>query len=136
MAHQYMGQLVQGQDTKIRDAVLGNVGTMISFRIGVEDAEILVKQYAPVFSLFDLVNIDRFNAYVRLLVDNRVSKPFSLATFPPAPGSPAIAAEVKRLSSTKYGRDRAIVEAEILERSRLGAAAAEPPGQPMTERRM
>ncbi|MBI4090020.1 MAG: type IV secretory system conjugative DNA transfer family protein [Candidatus Kerfeldbacteria bacterium] len=135
MAHQYMGQLVQGQDTKIRDAVLGNVGTLLAFRIGVEDAEILEKQFAPVFSLFDLVNIDRFNAYVRLLVDNRVTKPFSLATFPPWPGSPAIATEVKQLSRLKYGRDQAIVEAEILERSRLGSVAAPPPAQPMAERR-
>ncbi len=134
MAHQYMGQLVQGQDTKIRDAVLGNVGTMISFRIGVEDAEILEKQFAPVFGAFDLVNIDRFNAYVRLLIDNSVSKPFNMETFPPSKGNSKIALAVRELSRLKYGRERAVVEAEILERSKLGATGVPAP-QPMVERR-
>ncbi len=136
IAHQYMGQLVQGQDTKIRDAVLGNVGTMLSFRIGVEDAEILEKQFHPVFSAFDLVNIERFNAYVRLLIDNSASKPFNMQTYPPSNGDPKVAEAIKRLSRLKYGRDRAIVEAEILERTKLGAPAVPPPALPMTERRL
>ncbi len=135
MAHQYMGQLVEGQDTKIRDAVLGNVGTMVSFRIGVEDAEVLEKQFAPVFSAFDLINIDRFNAYVRLLIDGTVSKPFNMATYPPSGGDWAFAEQARQLSRMKFGRERAVVESEILERTRLGApATATPP--PMTERRL
>lgn len=136
MAHQYMGQLVEGQDTKIRDAVLGNVGTMVVFRIGVEDAEVLEKQFVPVFSAFDLINIDRFNAYVRLLIDNTASKPFNMATLPPTPGDPTVAAEAKRMSRLTYGRDRAVVEAEILERTKLGAPAAPVAPQPLTERRV
>lgn len=136
MAHQYMGQLVEGQDTKIRDAVLGNVGTMVVFRIGVEDAEILEKQFAPVFSAFDLINIDRYHAYIRLLVDNTASKPFNMGTYPPSDGDPKIAARAKELSRLKFGRDRAVVEAEILERTKLGAPAAPPVPQPMTERRL
>jgi len=136
MAHQYMGQLTQGQDTKIRDAVLGNVGTMIAFRIGVEDAEILEKQFAPTFNAFDLVNIDRFNAYVRLLIDNAVAKPFTLETFPPAPGNSDLANDIRRLSRLTYGRDKAIVEAEILERSRLGSAAGTPASPLVSERRV
>ncbi|MBI5404776.1 MAG: type IV secretion system DNA-binding domain-containing protein [Candidatus Kerfeldbacteria bacterium] len=135
MAHQYMGQLSQGQDTKIRDAVLGNVGTMIAFRIGVEDADILAKQFAPVFNAFDLVNIDRYQAYVRLLIDNTASKPFNMSTFPPTPGDETVAEEVRRLSRLTYGRDRSVVEAEILERSKLGASSAVPAPPPMTERR-
>lgn len=135
MAHQYMGQLVEGQDTKIRDAVLGNVGTMISFRIGVEDAEVLEKQFAPVFGAFDLINIDRFNAYVRLLIDGTVSKPFNMATYPPTVGDWALAEQAKQLSRMKFGREREVVESEILERTRLGAPSiATPP--PMTERRL
>jgi hypothetical protein len=126
LAHQYLGQLSVGQDTKIRDAVLGNVGTMISFRVGVEDAEILAKQYAPVFTPFDLVNISRFNAYFRLLIDNTAAKGFNVATHPPTKGRPEMAAAIKQLSRLKYGRDRASIESEILERSRLGASSAAP----------
>jgi len=120
MAHQYMGQLTQGEDHKIRDAVLGNVGTMISFRIGVEDAEIMSKQFEPVFSEYDMVNIDRYHAYVRLLIRNSVSRPFDIDTLPPTPGSLERAALLKQMSRLRYGRDRSVVEAEILERSRLG----------------
>src|SRR5437762_13095385 len=65
MAHQYLGQLKQNQDTKILDAVLGNVGTMVCFRIGVEDAETMAKQFSPVFNEYDLINIDRRRAYLR-----------------------------------------------------------------------
>ena len=127
MAHQYMGQLTQGQDTKIRDAVLGNVGTIISFRIGVEDAEVLAKQFEPVFNEYDLVNIDRYHAYVRLLVNNSVVRPFDIDTLPPSIGSHEHASLLKQLSRLKYGRDRAIVESEILQRSNLGEINRTPP---------
>jgi hypothetical protein len=86
-----------------------------------------------VFTPYDLVNVPRFNAYVRLLIDNTVSKGFSMATNPPTPGQPAMAQAVKQLSRLRYGRDRAGVEAEILERTRLGSASA-PPQNEMRER--
>jgi len=131
MAHQYIGQLVsgvsvegKGGDTRIKDAVFGNAGTMICFRIGVDDAEIMAKQYTPIFNEYDLINIDRFKAYVRLLIDNTASKPFNMACFPPTRGNPEIAQRLKQLSSLKYGREHRIVEAEILERSRLGEPSA------------
>lgn len=133
LAHQYMGQLQAGQDTRVRDAVLGNVGTMIAFRIGIEDAEILAKQFAPVFDAFDLVNQGRFNAYVKLLIDNSAAKSFSLRTFPPSPGNPAVGRALRQLSQLKYGRERQAVEAEILIRTKLGEAEATLP--PLTERR-
>ena len=126
MAHQYLGQLTSGQDTKIRDAVLGNVGTMVSFRIGVEDAEVLAKQFDPVFNQYDLVNIDRYHAYARLLVHNSVVRPFDIDTLPPTIGRRDRAALFKQFSRLKYGRDRAIVEAEILERSNLGEVSRTP----------
>ena len=97
---------------------------MITFRVGVEDAEILAKQYAPAFTPCDLVNISRFNAYLRLLIDNTASKGFNVATQPPSKGRPEIAAAIKQLSRLKYGRDRSSVEGEILERSQLGASSA------------
>ena len=126
MAHQYIGQLsgssgVEGksQDTKIRDAVFGNVGTQICFRIGVEDAEFMQKQFAPVFGLYDLINIPRYQAYVRLLVDNTVTRPFHMNTFPPSAGSVERAVALKELSRLRFGRDKELVSEEIMTRSRL-----------------
>jgi len=120
MGHQYMGQLIRGNDTKVRDAVLGNVGTMVAFRIGVDDAEILEKQFAPTFSAFDLVNQQRFTAYIRLLIDNTAAPPFHMQTYPITPGNPQVAAAVKQYSRLRYGKDRRVVEAEIYERTKLG----------------
>lgn len=126
IGHQYIGQLVHGGgvegkqgDTRVRDAVFGNVGTLLSFRIGVDDAEFMAKQFAPVFSEYDLINIPRYNAYARLMIDNQAARPFSMETLAPVPGDVGLAEKIKQLSRLKYGRDRRIVEAEILERSRL-----------------
>jgi hypothetical protein len=129
IAHQYMGQLAPKGDTKIRDAVLGNAGTILSFRIGIEDAQILEKEYAPTFNAYDLVNVDKYTAYAKLLIDNTGSKPFNMHTYPIPPGDKKLAAAIKQLSRLKYGRDKSVVESEILERSQLGAPAriAPPP---------
>lgn len=135
VAHQYINQLVEKGDPKIRDAVLGNIGTLISFRIGVEDAEIIARQLAPVFSEYDLANIPRFNAYVRLLVDNSATRAFNISTYPPSAGDPALAEKIKSLSRMKYGRARAEIHQEILERTRLGESA-EPPRPPLGENRI
>lgn len=133
MAHQYLGQLVaaapgsSATSSKIRDAVFGNVGTMVCFRIGVEDAEIMAKEFAPVFNEFDVINIERFNAYIKLMIHNTASRPFNMATLPPPPGGSAeVAQAVKELSRLKYGRPRSTVTAEILERSQLGAQKNSP----------
>lgn len=121
MAHQYISQLVHEQNTKIRDAVFGNAGTTICFRIGVEDAETMAKEFAPVFNEFDVINVDRFNAYVKLMIDGTASRPFNMQTLPLREGgSIEVAQAVKKLAKLKYGRPKAQVEAEILERSRLG----------------
>ncbi len=125
MAHQYIGQLVKNQNTSVRDAVFGNAGTMICYRIGVEDAEMMAKQFAPVFNEFDLINIERFNAYVRLLIDNQAARPFNMQAFPPVQGNPEIARTVIELSRQKYGRPREEVEKEILKRSKLGEMTGE-----------
>lgn len=124
IAHQYMKQLEDNKGkTGVRDAVLGNAGTLVSFRIGVEDAEVLAKEYAPVFSAYDLVNVEQYTAYVKLLIDNTAAKPFNMMTYPAKPGNKQLAAAIKELSRLKYGRPREIVEAEIMERSQLGVAA-------------
>jgi hypothetical protein len=123
IAHQYMGQLAPKGDTKIRDAVLGNAGTMMAFRIGIEDAQILEKEFAPTFNAYDLVNVAKYTAYVKLLIENTGSKPFNMIAYPPKKGNKDLAAAIKQLSRLKYGRDKTIVEMEIMERSQLGIPA-------------
>ncbi|MBI4360096.1 MAG: type IV secretion system DNA-binding domain-containing protein [Candidatus Jacksonbacteria bacterium] len=122
LAHQYLAQLKdeKGQQ-RVLDAVLGNVGTLIAFRVGVEDAEVFAKEFSPVFNEYDVVNIDKYRAYVKLLIDNTAAPAFDMATFPPKPGNPELARAVKELSRLKYGRARAEVGAEILERTQLGS---------------
>jgi energy-coupling factor transporter ATP-binding protein EcfA2 len=122
VAHQYMAQLSPKGDKEILDAVLGNVGSMFVGRIGVEDAEVLEKEFAPVFGSFDLVNAPAFSWFTKILIDNVGSRPFVLKTPPPVKGDKRIAEALKQLSRLKYGRDRAIVEMEIGERTRLDVA--------------
>ena len=130
IGHQYIGQLGtggalgKGGDTKIRDAVFGNVGTMMVFRVGPEDAEFLEKEFAPVFNDYDLINIEKFHAYVKLLIDNAPSRPFSMKTPVLTKGDAKIASALKQLSRLKYGRAKELVEIEILERSALGGGSA------------
>jgi hypothetical protein len=121
MAHQYMGQLGKNGDT-IKSAVFGNVGSWFSFKIGSEDAEVLAKEFSPVFNQYDLINIEAYTAYVKLLIDNTASRPFSMRTlWPPVGGNehPEIAEKIRTLSRLKYGRDRSLVEAEINKRLAL-----------------
>jgi hypothetical protein len=114
VAHQFIAQLKE----EIRDAVFGNVGTELVFRIGTQDAEFLVKQFEPVFTINDLVNIDNLNAHIRLLINGQTSKPFNIhIPFPPA-GNGELAAHLKEYSRLKFGGDRTAVEADIHRRLR------------------
>jgi len=113
MAHQYMPQLKE----EIRDAVLGNVGTIGAFRIGAEDAEKLEKQFEPGFTRFDLVNLDNFIILVKMMINNKISTPFKMETLPPPKGKPEIISAIKKISKLKYGRQKAEVEQEIIQRS-------------------
>jgi len=79
LTHQYMGQL----DEKIREAILGNVGTIISFKVGPEDAKILAREFYPVFSETDLTNLPNYHIYLKLMVNGKASRPFSAITLPP-----------------------------------------------------
>jgi hypothetical protein len=115
IAHQFIAQLKE----EISKAVFGNVGSICSFRVGAEDAEFLEKQFAPIFSANDLVNVDNRNLFAKLLINNELSKPFNMKTFPPAHGNQDLANSLKELSRLKYGRDADIVNREILERSRM-----------------
>jgi hypothetical protein len=112
VAHQFIAQL----NDEIRDAVFGNVGSLCAFRVGAEDGEALEKQFGPTFTARDLMNIDNRNAYVRLLINGRPEKPFSLETLPFKPGSVETIDRLREVSYLKYGRDRAQVEADIMAR--------------------
>jgi hypothetical protein len=128
IGHQFLAQLGQAAGSQgaasndLRDAVFGNAGSMVTFRIGVEDAEVMAKEYAPVFNEFDLLNVDRFNAFVKLMINGTASKPFNMATYPlakPDPEQKKVAEAIRQLSRLKFGRPRAEVESEILEASQI-----------------
>jgi hypothetical protein len=112
LAHQYIKQLPE----EIASAVVGNVGTMIAFRVGAQDAEFLERIFLPVFNKFDLVNIPNYNAYIKLLIYGYVSDAFNIKTFPPEPSSKELAEKVAELSMLKYGKEKEIIEKEIAEK--------------------
>ena len=116
VAHQFVGQL----EEKIRDAVLGNTGTMVAFRIGAQDTDIIRPEFEPQVSENDLVNIENRNAYIKLMVDGATTKPFNFATLAPmGTANIKLAQALKKLSRLKFGRDKRIVDAEIRERGRF-----------------
>ncbi len=106
IAHQFLSQI----DEKIRNAVFGNVGSMAVFRVGEEDGEYFAKQFAPTFTALDFVNIENYNAYVRILSKGVPQKPFNIKTIPPVPVNSAQIDDLRQLSYLTYGRDRQQVE--------------------------
>lgn len=112
VSHQFIGQLPD----MIKNAVFGNIGTTVAFRIGVEDAEFLKKGFEPAFNAQDLIKIDNYNAYVRLMVNGQISSPFSLKTYPPNKSDPERAKNIKEYYSLKWGESRETVEENINER--------------------
>ncbi len=112
MAHQYIEQL----DNSIRDAVFGNVGNMIIYRISPENAKVFEQQLAPTFTPTDIIKLENFNAYAKILVKGTPQKPFNLQIPPPPKGNIEITDKVKQLSYLKYGRPREEIEAEIFSR--------------------
>ena len=115
LAHQFLGQLPED----IQKSVFGNVGTICSFRIGPSDAEFLAKQFTPVFDEQDLINIDNYNLYMKLMIKGMISPGFNMQTYPPTKGNKDLAENIRQLSMLKYGRDRDVVEKEILKRTKL-----------------
>lgn len=123
ISHQFIGQLTD----EIRDSVFGNVGTVISFRVGVEDAEFLAKQFDPVFNSQDLNRLENYNAYVRMLIEGQVSSPFNIKTNPPNKSDRERMVNIKEYYALKEGRDRQTVEREIVERRKIYASPASVP---------
>lgn len=112
VAHQFIAQLEEG----IKNAVFGNVGSMCAFRVGAEDAEYLEKQFSPTFSAKDLMNIDNRNAYLKMLINGRPEKPFSVETLPPPAGDAKNVALLKKISFMKYGGNREEIEKQIMKK--------------------
>lgn len=114
LANQFMTQLTD----KIREAIIGNVGTVIAGRIGITDAEILVKKFEPVFTSDDMTKMPNFQGMASVMINNTPSSPFSMSFTPPmVHANERLADAMKKLSATKHGRPRAQVEEEIKRRT-------------------
>jgi hypothetical protein len=112
IAHQYISQLEEG----IRNAVFGNVGSMAVFRVSSEDAELLESRFKPIFTASDIIKLDNYSAYVSMLINGQPTKPFNIETIKPTEGNLEIVDKIKQLSYLTYGRPRAEVEEEIMEK--------------------
>jgi hypothetical protein len=110
LAHQYVDQI----EESLRYALLGNVGTLIVFRVGARDAAVLTQEFGPEFSALDLGNLPNRHAYLKLLVDGTTSRPFSAAMLPPPERSRSCRDEIVAESRRRYCRPLATVEQEIL----------------------
>lgn len=115
ITNQYIAQM----DENIRNAVIGNAGNLIAFRVGAADAEFLVKEFAPL-TIDDLTNVDKYNFYIRMLIDNAPMPAFNGQSIAPdLNGNKKLAGAIKELSRLKYGSPKEIVEEEISERSQI-----------------
>jgi len=112
IAHQFIAQI----QPEIRDAVFGNVGSIMAYRVGTDDAEYLEKQFAPTFSARDIMGIDNFHAYVKLLMNGQPVKPFDISVPRPQKGDISRANKIVELSHLKFGRDRGEIEAIIMDK--------------------
>jgi len=110
LAHQYIAQM----EETVRDAIFGNVGTIISFRIGASDAEFLEKEFLPEFGADDLVNLAKYNIYLKLMIDGVASRAFSATTLAPF-SKPAKTYKKKIIKTSRehYGTKKQIIEEEI-----------------------
>ncbi|MBU0596973.1 type IV secretion system DNA-binding domain-containing protein [Patescibacteria group bacterium] len=109
MAHQYVAQL----DEEVGDAVFGNVGSMVSFRVGAADAEVLAKEFAPRFTEEDLVNLSKFHVFLKLMIDGVASQPFSAITLAPIGRPTGSLEKVIKVSRQRYSKPRAEIEDKI-----------------------
>jgi len=121
IAHQYLGQIDTSNQKKgvnLKDAVLGNVGTIMCYKIGAQDAEVMQKEMAPSFSDQDLLNVDAFKGAMKLAIDGQPCRPFSISVEKPwlEKGDEEMGKVLKQISRLTHGRDRKFVEKEIFAR--------------------
>jgi hypothetical protein len=135
IAHQYIEQM----EEEVRDAVFGNVGTMVTFRVGAFDAEVLEKEFAPIFTAEDLVNLGFAQIYLKLMIDGVSSQPFSAKGMAPI-ARPEISFREQVIASSRaqFARPRAVVEKNVFDwhssdGARVSAPALQPGRQPQTQ---
>ena len=110
IAHQYIGQL----EEEVRDAIFGNIGTLISFRVGAGDAEWLEKEFEPIFMMNDLVNLAKYDIYLKLMINGVTGDAFSATTLPPEKVSEKSNSEkIIKVSRERYSNKREVVEEKI-----------------------
>ena len=120
VANQYIGQI----EEDVKNAIFGNVGTLVSFRVGVQDASYLQHEFAPIFNETDLINVEKYHIYLKTIVDNEPVPPFSVSLLKDmkaiqAKMNPELAEMVKQLSRFKYGKNKHEIEEEISSRAEL-----------------
>lgn len=120
VVNQYIGQI----DEDVKNAVFGNVGSMVAFRVGVPDANFLQHEFAPTFNELDLTNIEKYHVYIKTIVGNEPVPPFSMSLMKDMDKvkermNPQLADMIKQLSRLKYGRDRDDIEEEMKVRAKL-----------------
>jgi len=121
MAHQYVAQL----DEIVADAVFGNVGSMITFRVGGPDAEVLEKEFDPAFVMQDIVNLPKYQILLKLMIDGVASQPFSAITMPPIGIPTGSGSKVIKVSRERYAKKRGVIEDKILRWSGMEIIAEE-----------
>jgi len=120
VANQFIGQM----EEEVKNAIFGNVGSVLAFRVGVTDANYLQHEFQPTFSEADLINVERFNTYVKTIVRGEPVTPFSMdltrdMSAEKKLANPRVSELIRELSRLKYGRDAAVVEAEVAKRAKL-----------------
>lgn len=120
VANQFIGQV----EEEVKNAIFGNVGSMVAYRVGVSDANYLAREFAPVFGEDDLLNVDKFHAFAKTIVGNEPVPPFSIdltkdMSKQKAAENPRMAEIIIEMSRLKYGRDAKLVDAEIVRRAKL-----------------
>jgi len=112
IAHQFIGQL----SADIKNAVFGNVGNIVVYRVGADDAEYLAKQLEPTYKASDIMNIDNYNAYIKMLVHGKPTEPFNIQAMTPPPATGVDVIAIQELSYQRYGRNREEVQAEVMKK--------------------
>lgn len=127
VANQFIAQLRDD----IKNAVFGNVGSLVSFRVGAEDGEFIAKQFEPEFNVHDIINQENYHAIVKMIINGVPSRPFSIISIAPeAVQDPAIGQAIRELSRLKHGRPKDVVDAEIQAKMKIELAAPQPGGLP------
>src|SRR5262249_14798416 len=118
VAHQYIEQL----DELVRAAIFGNVGTILAFRVGAQDAAFMEQEFMPRFTPEDLVNLRKYEIYLKLMIDGASSEPFSAKTFPPIAKNYGTTEKVIAVSRERYAMSRKAIEEKVIKWAGYGTA--------------